>query len=132
MYFINILYFFLINLQIYILAAKPSRTTTALFRTQMNNLNGPFLAFLFPEVECRTLPFEQAAYWIQHALLYIIPVYILRTGLYQIEDLRDFNWVLIGVEFQLLYHFSVLNIFSMVSVQFPLIISVKCLYLFIF
>ncbi|XP_059225770.1 transmembrane protein 164 [Stomoxys calcitrans] len=99
--------------QIYILAAKPSRTTTALFRIQMNNLNGAFLAYIFPEVECRTLPFEQATYWIQHALLYIIPVYILRSGLCQVEDFRDFNWVIIGVEFQLIYHFSVLNIFSM-------------------
>ncbi|XP_075165012.1 transmembrane protein 164 [Haematobia irritans] len=99
--------------QIYILAAKPSRTTTTLFRIQMNNLNGAFLAYIFPEVECRTLPFEQATYWIQHALLYIIPVYILRSGLYKVEDLRDFNWVIIGVEFQLLYHFSVLNICSM-------------------
>lgn len=46
----------------------------------MSNLNGPFLAFLFPEVEGRTYPFEQATYWIQHALLYIIPIYILRSG----------------------------------------------------
>ncbi|XP_017491443.1 PREDICTED: transmembrane protein 164 [Rhagoletis zephyria] len=69
--------------QIYLLAAKPSKTTTALFRIQMNNLNGPFLAFLFPEVECRTLHFEQATYWIQHALLYIIPVYILKSGEYE-------------------------------------------------
>jgi len=67
-------------LQIYLLAAKPTKTTTALFRIQMSNLNGPFLAFLFPEVEGRTYPFEQATYWIQHALLYIIPIYIIRSG----------------------------------------------------
>lgn len=66
--------------QIYLLAAKPTKTTTALFRIQMSNLNGPFLAFLFPEVEGRTYPFEQATYWIQHALLYLIPIYILRSG----------------------------------------------------
>ncbi|XP_073844913.1 transmembrane protein 164-like [Musca autumnalis] len=98
--------------QIYILAAKPSKLTTTLFRVQMNNLNGPFLAFLFPEVECRTLPFEQATYWIQHAMLYIIPVYVLQTGLCQVEDFHDYNWAIIGVEFQLLYHFTILNYFS--------------------
>ena len=81
----------------------------------MNNLNGPFLAFIFPEVDCRTLPFEQATYWIQHAMLYIIPVYILRTGAYQVEDIKDFNWSIIGVEIQLIYHFAVLNFFSIVS-----------------
>ena len=69
-------------MQIYILAAKPSKVTIALFRTQMNYLNGPLLAFLFPEVDCRTLPFEQATYWIQHALLYIIPIYIIKSGEY--------------------------------------------------
>ncbi|XP_018787758.1 PREDICTED: transmembrane protein 164 [Bactrocera latifrons] len=99
--------------QIYLLAAKPSKTTIALFRIQMNNLNGPFLAFLFPEVECRTLYFEQATYWIQHALLYIIPAYILRSGAYQIEDLYDYNWTTIGTATMLLYHFAFLTPISM-------------------
>jgi len=53
----------------------------------MSNLNGPFLAFLFPEVEGRTYPFEQATYWIQHALLYIIPIYIIRSGNYKARSL---------------------------------------------
>lgn len=69
-----------ILLQIYLLAARPSKFTIALFRIQMNYANGPFLAAMFPEVETRTYAFEQCTYWIQHALLYIIPVYILRTG----------------------------------------------------
>ncbi|CAD7012205.1 transmembrane protein 164 [Ceratitis capitata] len=99
--------------QIYLLAAKPSKTTIALFRIQMNNLNGPFLAFLFPEVECRTLYFEQATYWIQHALLYIIPVYLLKTGAYQMEDINDYNWTTIGTATMLLYHFAFLSTISM-------------------
>ncbi|KAI8122605.1 hypothetical protein FF38_04325 [Lucilia cuprina] len=98
--------------QIYLLAAKPNKLTITLFRIQMNNLNGPVLAFVFPEVDCRTLPFEQATYWIQHAMLYVIPVYIIRTGAYQVEDIKDFNWAIIGVETQLIYHFGVLNFFS--------------------
>ncbi|XP_034106830.1 transmembrane protein 164 [Drosophila albomicans] len=96
-------------LQIYLLAAKPTKITTALFRIQMSNLNGPFLAFIFPEVEGRTYPFEQATYWIQHALLYIIPIYILRSGAYTIEDPRDFKWSNIGTAFMLFYHFVLLS-----------------------
>nr|XP_016931133.1 transmembrane protein 164 isoform X1 [Drosophila suzukii]XP_016931134.1 transmembrane protein 164 isoform X1 [Drosophila suzukii]XP_036670221.1 transmembrane protein 164 isoform X1 [Drosophila suzukii]XP_036677785.1 LOW QUALITY PROTEIN: transmembrane protein 164-like [Drosophila suzukii] len=96
-------------LQIFLLAAKPTKTTTALFRIQMSNLNGPFLAFLFPEVEGRTYPFEQATYWIQHALLYIIPIYIIRSGAYTVEDLSEFHWSHIGTAFMLFYHFVLLS-----------------------
>ncbi|ALC41043.1 CG14591 [Drosophila busckii] len=95
--------------QIYLLAAKPTKVSTALFRIQMSNLNGPFLAFIFPEVEGRTFPFEQATYWIQHALLYIIPIYILRSGAYTIEDFGDLKWVKIGTAFMLFYHFVLLS-----------------------
>ncbi|XP_017866624.1 PREDICTED: transmembrane protein 164 [Drosophila arizonae] len=102
-------------LQIYLLAAKPTKVTTALFRIQMSNLNGPFLAFLFPEVEGRTYPFEQATYWIQHALLYLIPIYILRTGAYTIEDLGDFKWSKIGTAFMLFYHFVLLSPLSILT-----------------
>ncbi|KAH8373087.1 hypothetical protein KR009_011631 [Drosophila setifemur] len=102
-------------LQIYLLAAKPTKTTTALFRIQMSNLNGPFLAFLFPEVEGRTYPFEQATYWIQHALLYIIPIYIIQSGAYTVEDLGDFHWSHIGTAFMLFYHFVLLSPLSMVT-----------------
>lgn len=102
-------------LQIYLLAAKPTKTSTALFRIQMCNLNGPFLAYIFPEVEGRTYPFEQATYWIQHGLLYIIPIYILRTGAYIIEDTRDFKWSRIGTSFMLLYHFGILSPLSILT-----------------
>ncbi|KAH8337275.1 hypothetical protein KR059_005121 [Drosophila kikkawai] len=96
-------------LQIYLLAAKPTKMTTALFRIQMSNLNGPFLAFVFPEVEGRTYPFEQATYWIQHALLYIIPIYIIRSGAYTVEDLGELHWSHIGTAFMLFYHFVLLS-----------------------
>uniref|UniRef100_A0A1B0A4M7 Uncharacterized protein n=1 Tax=Glossina pallidipes TaxID=7398 RepID=A0A1B0A4M7_GLOPL len=43
-------------LGIYILAAKHSKATVALFKIQMNTLNGPLLAFIFPEVKKRILP----------------------------------------------------------------------------
>ncbi|KAI8427836.1 hypothetical protein MSG28_002224 [Choristoneura fumiferana] len=40
-------------MQIYLLAAPPSRTVTAVFRIHLNLLNGPLLAFLFPETASR-------------------------------------------------------------------------------
>lgn len=40
-------------IQIYLLAAVPSKLTTAIFRIHMNLLNGPLLAFLFPETDTR-------------------------------------------------------------------------------
>lgn len=40
-------------IQIYLLAAKPTKTLTAVFRFHLNLLNGPLLAFLFPETDSR-------------------------------------------------------------------------------
>lgn len=48
--FINLYNVFL---QLYLLAAKPSKLVTALFRLQLNFMNGPLLAFVFPETESR-------------------------------------------------------------------------------
>lgn len=46
----------------------------------MNYLNGPFLAFMFPETDSRQFTLEKSVYWIQHALMWIIPAYLLRVG----------------------------------------------------
>ncbi|XP_055854309.1 transmembrane protein 164 [Episyrphus balteatus] len=102
-------------IQIYLLAARPSKLTIALFRIQMSYVNGPFLASLFPEVESRTYAFEKCTYWIQHALLYLIPVYMLRSGAYKAEKLKDFYWVAIGVSIMFLYHFNFLTYISVLS-----------------
>lgn len=67
-------------LQVYLLSAKPSKWTTTLFRIHINYLNGPLLAFLFPEHESRKITFELPTYYIQHGLMFVIPVYLLRHG----------------------------------------------------
>lgn len=67
-------------LQVYLLAAKPSKWTTTLFRIHLNFLNGPLLAFLFPEHDSRRITFELANYYIQHGLMFVIPIYLLRHG----------------------------------------------------
>lgn len=99
-------------IQIYLLACnKPKKSTTALFRIQMNYLNGPLLAFMFPETDSRQLPLEAAIYWIQHALMVIIPIYLLRTGgVYNMEAINDYTWHAIGYSANVFYHFIFLQI----------------------
>ncbi|XP_055621738.1 uncharacterized protein LOC129765439 [Toxorhynchites rutilus septentrionalis] len=101
-------------IQIYLLASnKPKKSTTALFRLQMNFLNGPLLAFMFPETDSRQLPLEAAAYWIQHALMCIIPIYLLRTGgAYNMEAINDFTWNIIGYSTTIIYHFAFLQLIA--------------------
>lgn len=67
-------------LQVYLLAAKPSKFTTTLFRIHINYLNGPLLAFLFPEHDSRKITFELPTYYVQHGLMFVIPFYLLRHG----------------------------------------------------
>ncbi|KAG4065235.1 hypothetical protein HA402_012677 [Bradysia odoriphaga] len=103
-------------IQIYLLAARPCKSTTALFRIHLNYLNGPLLAYVFPEIESRTIPFEACTYYIQHGLMFIIPIYLLRQGgAYNMEDLCDMKWNIIGYSLLLIYHFSILVIFAVPS-----------------
>lgn len=67
-------------MQIYLLVAKPSKLTTAMFRIHLNFLNGPLLAYLFPEIESRRVVMERPTYYIQHGLMFIIPVFMLKEG----------------------------------------------------
>lgn len=101
--------------QVYLLAAKPSKLSITLFRIQMNFLNGPFLASLFPEIENRTYAFQKCTFWIQHGLLYFIPVYILRSGAYKSEKLMDLNWAALSMAINLLYHFNFLAPMSVLT-----------------
>ncbi|KAF9822976.1 hypothetical protein SFRURICE_018150 [Spodoptera frugiperda] len=59
-----------VYISIYLLAAPPSKTVTALFRIHLNLLNGPLLAFLFPETASRKIFAEAALYWIQHGMMF--------------------------------------------------------------
>lgn len=67
-------------IQVYLLAAKPSTWTTSIFRVHLNYLNGPLLAFLFPEHDSRKITFELPTYYVQHGLMFVIPVYLIRLG----------------------------------------------------
>ncbi|XP_014259326.2 transmembrane protein 164 [Cimex lectularius] len=97
-------------LQIYLLVARPSKRVGALFRFQMNCMNGAVLALAFPELDALNLPFETWLYWIQHSMMMVIPLYLIQLGgVYEVEKLNDFSWSLVSYCILVFYHFIILQ-----------------------
>ncbi|XP_014210961.1 transmembrane protein 164 [Copidosoma floridanum] len=115
-YILNPCHIFTI-IEIYLLAAEPSSPMiTAVFRLVVSSLNGPVLAFVFPETECRPMFADKAVYYIQHGLMALIPYYLIRLGgAYNIEPLCDMSWAIFGYSISLAYHFWILQIFGMLT-----------------
>ncbi|XP_024946868.1 transmembrane protein 164 isoform X2 [Cephus cinctus] len=103
--------------QLYLLSAKPSRFVTALFRIHLNFMNGPALAYMFPEIESRQIFADKSMYYIQHGLMVVIPYYLFRLGgVYNVEPLRDLSWCVLSYGINLAYHFLVLQAFALMAV----------------
>lgn len=103
-------------IQIFLLAAPPSRLVTALFRIQMHCLNGATIAILFPIVNTRLLPFETETYYLQHFLMLVVPYYLMRSGgPFTVETMGDFTWVIFTLGVLFIYHWLPLQLLAMLS-----------------
>ncbi|PAA57192.1 hypothetical protein BOX15_Mlig007664g1 [Macrostomum lignano] len=102
-------------IQITLLILPKSSLSVGLFRSMIHLLNGPLLALLLPVVNTRLLPGEVVIYYLQHVLILTVPLCMLLTGKFTTEPLLDFSWVTLSQSMQSIYHFTVLQPISSVT-----------------
>lgn len=102
--------------QLILLISPPRRWMHFLFRIQTYAISGATLALCFPVLNTRVLPFEVASYYIHHILMLITPFYLMRLGgIYNMEPLLNFDWLLMSVGILRLYHYLVLQPISILT-----------------
>lgn len=64
------------------------------------------------------LPLEKVIYYVQHALIVLIPFFLLRQGrLFTAERIGDFSWIALSIAIQSIYHFVLLQVIGLVSIN---------------
>jgi len=97
-------------LQIFLLVAPNNKVSTVLFRLHIYWLTGPLLAILFPVTNTLDLPLEWTIYWVQHLMLLLIPLYLIKLGgQFSLEPLSDLAWPATAFSLYSLYHWLVLQ-----------------------
>jgi len=100
-----------------ILLAWPSHHVwlTYLFRFNLYFMHGPVLAVVLPVTNTLFLPGELFTYWFEHAMLLLVPLWLLRRGarasggLYTVDEPFDPYWPLMSYGVFGLFHFLFLE-----------------------
>ncbi len=90
---------------------------TYLYRLHLFYLHGPINACLFPVTNTLFLPGEVSTYWLEHALLLLTPLYLLRRGgaNFTVEAFGDLSWALMAYGAWGVYHFGFMEPLSVTS-----------------
>lgn len=107
----------LIMIQMYLLAAEPTRICASVFRIHLHYLFQPMLVFLLPSETADMAHGEVVIYWIQHTLIaFFVPSYLINiSGAYRPEPLKDFSWVFASIPIYGFYTFYVLQPVALLS-----------------
>jgi len=96
--------------QVYLLAAPASSTTSTIFRTHLGLLNGAVLALLFPVTDAYNLPGEYSLYWIQHVAMLLVPFLLSAQGRpYTPPSISSVTWPVLSYCVFFLFHILVLQ-----------------------
>lgn len=97
-------------IQMFLLVSPNNKVSAVLFRLHIYWLTGPLLAILFPVTNTLDLPLEWTVYWVQHIMLLLTPLYLIRLGgQFSVEPPSDLAWPATAFSLYSLYHWVVLQ-----------------------
>jgi len=88
-----------------------TQTLTYIFRLHLHILHGPLMAVVFPVTNTLFLPLEIFTYWLEHALLLGIPIYLICVGKISVPQntFQDtLGWGFMAYGLWGLFHFLIL------------------------
>eukprot|EP00743_Colponemidia_sp_Colp-15_P002419 GILK01002623.1.p1 GENE.GILK01002623.1~~GILK01002623.1.p1 ORF type:complete len:316 (+),score=13.72 GILK01002623.1:69-950(+) len=101
--------------QMYLVLSNENHASRRVFKIMLYNLFCTWTAMIFPVTDSLDLFYEAEMYWIQHALIAIVPLYLLLSGRYWSDELRDWSHFWLGHSFFGIWMFGVLATFSQLT-----------------